>query len=72
MRLFVDNNFEGICVEVSSLSVHNSLTFCTVKNSVHLQNALLNLVKKGFVSSFETKGSEIRIAFFTKFVQEIA
>ena len=72
MKLFVDNNIEGICIEVSSLSVHSSLTFCTVKNNAHLQNELLKLVKKGFVSSFETRESEIKIAFFTKFVQEIA
>lgn len=72
MKLFVDNNCEGICVEVSSLSVHSSLTFCTVKNSAYLQNELLKLVKKGFVNSFETRGSEIKISFFTKFVKEIA
>ena len=71
MRLFVDNDHEGICIEVSSLSVHHALTFCTVKNSVNLQNELLKLVKKGFVNSFETRNSEIKIAFFTKFVQEI-
>ena len=72
MKLFVDNNCEGIVIEISSLSVHSSLTFCTVKNSACLQNELLKLVKKGFVSSFETRGSEIKIAFFTKFVQEVA
>lgn len=72
MKLFVDNNCEGIVVEVSSLSVHNSLTFCTVKNNTQLQNELLKLVKKGFVSSFETRDTEIKIAFFTKYVQEIA
>ena len=71
MKLFVDNNYEGICIEVSSLSVHVSLTFCTVKNSIDIQNELLKLVKRGFVSSFETRGSEIKVTFFTKFVQKI-
>jgi hypothetical protein len=31
----------------------------------------LSLIKKGFVNSFETRGSEIKISFFTKFVKEI-
>ena len=71
MRLFVNNNYEGICINVSSLSVYHSLTFCTVANSVCTQNELLQLVKKGLANSFEIRGSEIKIAFFTKFVQEI-
>lgn len=71
MIVLVNNDHEGICMEISSLSVYNMLTFCTVKNSVNLQNELLKLVKKGFVKSFETRDSEIKITFFTKFVQEI-
>lgn len=71
MKLFVDNNCEGICIEISSLSVLNMLTFCTVKNSINLQNELLKLVKKGLVNSFEIRGSEVKIAFFTRYVQEI-
>lgn len=72
MKLFVTNNHEDICVEVSSLSVHSSLTFCTVVNNPIRQNILLEYVKKGMVSSFEIRGNEIKVAFFTKYVQEIA
>lgn len=72
MKLFVTNNCEGICIEVSSLSVHNSLTFCTVSNNSTRQNILLEYVKKGMVHSFEVKGNEIKVAFFTKFIQKIA
>ena len=72
MKLFVTNNCEGICIEISSLSVHNSLTFCTVANTQIRQNVFLEYVKKGMVSSFEVRGNEIKVAFFTKFVQEIS
>ena len=72
MRLFVTNNCEGVCVEVSSLSVNKSLTFCTIQNNPTAQNILLEYVKKGMASSFEIQGNEIKVFFFTKFVQEIA
>jgi hypothetical protein len=71
MKLFVTTPCEGICIEVSSLSVHSSLAFCTVSNNIIRQNALLKCVKKGIVSSFEVRGNEIKVAFYTKFIQEI-
>ena len=71
MKLFVETVHEGICVEISSISVHSSLTFCTIPNSLTRQNILLECVKKGIANSFETRGNEIKIAFFTKFVQRI-
>ena len=72
MKLVVANKCEGICIEVSSLSVHSSLTFGTVQNTPTAQNILLKFVKNGMISSFEIRGNEIKVSFFTKFVQEIA
>jgi hypothetical protein len=72
MKLLVANKCEGMCVEVSSLSVHSSLTFGTIQNTPTAQNMLLKFVKKGIISSFEIRGEEIKVSFFTKFVQEIA
>lgn len=72
MKLLVANKCEGMCVEVSSLSVHNSLTFGTIQNTLTVQNMLLKFVKNGIISSFEIRGNEIKVSFFTKFVQEIA
>ena len=71
MKLFVTNNCDYVRVNVTSLSVHSSLTFCTVDNSLMRQNNLLEYVKKGLVHSFEVRGSEIKITFYTKYVQEI-
>jgi hypothetical protein len=71
MKLFVTNDCEGLRIDVTSLSVHSSLTFCTVDNNPLRQNKLLEYVKKGLVHSFEVRGSEIKIAFYTKHVQEI-
>ena len=71
MKLFVTKDCEGLRIDVDSLSVHQSLTFCTVANNPIRQNKLLEYVKKGLVNSFEVRGDEIKIAFFTKYVQEI-
>lgn len=71
MKLFVDNGREGIRIEISSLSVHSSLTFVTVSNTNRTRNALLNAVRVGLVSSFEVRGEEVKVAFYTKYVQEI-
>ena len=71
MRVFVDNDHEGICIETNELSVHTSLTFVTVAKNAKLMEILLLLVKKGIVESFRNHNDELKIAFYTKHVKEI-
>ena len=71
MKLFVEKDYEGMCIEISSLSVHESLTFVTVPNTGGTRNALLKSIQAGLVNSFEVRNNEIKVAFFTKYVREI-
>lgn len=71
MKVFVDNDHEGICIETNELAVHTALTFVTVAKNAKLMEILLFLVKKGIVESFRNHNDEIKIAFYTKYVKEI-
>lgn len=60
----------GIVFFAKDLSVTSSLTFCYIDPNTEL-SLLLNLVKKEIVHSFEPTETHIRVAFRTKYVDEI-
>ena len=71
MKILVTENNTGHCFEISNLSVHNTLTFCNICGSTALYPVLMHLVKAGIINSFEPKENVIRVAFYTKYVEEI-
>lgn len=70
-KLFIKTSENGGHVFfVKELSVNATLTFCKVDPSVEL-SFLLNLLKKGIICSFDPAETYIRVAFRTKYVEEI-
>lgn len=70
-KLFIKTSDNGGHVFfVKDVSVTSSLTFCKVDPNIEL-SFLLNLLKKEIVYSFDPAETYIRIAFRTKYVDEI-
>ena len=70
-KLFIKTSDNGGHVFlVKELSVNATLTFCKIDSSIEL-SFLLDLLKRGIVYSFDPAETYIRVAFRTKYVEEI-
>lgn len=70
-KLFIHTSDNGGHMFLAKdLNVTTSLTFCKIDPSVEL-SFLLDLLKKEIVYSFEPTETHIRVAFRTKYVDEI-